>query len=237
MGTILGGKKSRAGTKIVAVVALAGGLVSLGRHFDTEEVLRNSIVWISNQGIWGAGIFGLVYILATIAFLPGLILTLSAGFLFGVVGGTAIVSSASTLGAGAAFLIGRHAARGWIARKIDGNPRFAQVDEAVAREGWRIVALVRLSPLFPFNLLNYAFGLTRIRFRDYLLASWIGMLPATLLYVYLGSLAGDLASLRSGYQTRSPAEWALYGMGLAATLAVSLTLTRIAQKALRERGA
>ncbi|MCI0743984.1 MAG: TVP38/TMEM64 family protein, partial [Verrucomicrobia subdivision 3 bacterium] len=131
----------------------------------------------------------------------------------------------------AAFLVGRYLARGWVAKKIEGNASFAAIDRAVADEGWKIVGLTRLSPVFPFSLLNYAFGLTRVKLRDYVLASWIGMMPGTVMYVYLGSLA------RAGAagEKKSPAEWALYGVGLLATIAVTVVITRIARRALAKR--
>lgn len=176
-----------------------------------------------------------LYVLATVLFLPGWILTLGAGAVFGVIKGSILVSIGATLGATAAFLIGRHLARGWVASKTAGNPRFEAIDAAVAREGWKIVGLTRLSPAFPFNLLNYAFGLTRVSLRDYVLASWIGMMPGTVMYVYLGSLAGDLATLGSGRASRTPAEWGLYVVGLLATVGVTVYVTRIARAALDKR--
>ena len=221
--------------KGAVIIIAAVGLVLASRQFNLQELLRGLLEWISSLGAWGALMFVLTYIFATVLFLPGLLLTLGGGFLFGVVKGTAIVSVASTLGAGTAFLIGRYLARDWVAGKIEGNSKFRQVDEAVGREGWRIVGLVRLSPVFPFNLLNYAFGLTKVSFREYFLASWIGMLPGTTLYVYLGSLAGDLASLGSGTATRTTAEWALYSVGLIATLLVTVSVTRIARNALQQK--
>ncbi|MGH7316374.1 MAG: TVP38/TMEM64 family protein, partial [Candidatus Rokuibacteriota bacterium] len=126
-------------------------------------------------------------------------------------------------------------ARGWVARRIEGNARFKAIDAAVAREGWKIVGLTRLSPVFPFNLLNYAFGVTRVSLRDYLLASWIGMMPGTVMYVYLGSLAGDLAALGAGRRARTPAEWGFYVVGLLATVAVTVYVTRLARAALARR--
>ena len=111
---------------------------------------------------------------------------------------------------------------------------FAAVDEAVAHEGWKIVALTRLSPLFPFNLLNYAFGLTNVRVRDYVVASWAGTLPGTIVYVYLGSLAGDLTRAATGESQRSIAEWALYVLGLLATIAVAVYVTRVSTRALKQ---
>ncbi len=160
---------------------------------------------------------------------------MAAGLLFGVRQGTLLVSVSSISGATLAFLIGRYLARDWVAAKIQGNSKFEAIDGAVAQEGWKIVGLTRLSPVFPFNLLNYAFGLTQVSLKDYFLASWIGMLPGTVMYVYIGSLAGDLAALGSGERSRTPAEWALYGVGLMATVVLTLYITRIAQRALNRR--
>ncbi len=126
-------------------------------------------------------------------------------------------------------------AREMVARRVAGNPTFGALDETVASEGWKIVGLTRLSPVFPFNLLNYAFGVTRVAPRDYILASWIGMMPGTLMYVYIGSLAGSLATLGAEQRVRTPAEWALYVVGLLATVAVTVYVTRIARAALRKR--
>jgi len=174
-----------------------------------------------------------LYVVACVLFIPGSILTLSAGFLFGVVRGSIYVSVAATLGATLAFLIGRYFARQWVAARLANYPKFKAVDEAVAREGWKIVALTRLSPVFPFNLLNYAFGLTNGGVRDYVLASWAGTLPGTILYVYLGSLAGDLSRVATGGTQRSAAEWALDAIGLLATIAVTVYVTRVSNCALK----
>ena len=133
-----------------------------------------------------------------------------------------------------AFLLGRTVARDRIAKKINQNPRFQAIDEAIGREGAKIVFLLRLSPLFPFNFLNYALGLTRVKFWPYVFVSWIGMLPATVLYVYLGSLAGDLSSLAAGKEEKSPLEWAALAVGLVMTFIVTLYVTKIARAALRK---
>ncbi|MBI4027748.1 MAG: VTT domain-containing protein [Verrucomicrobia bacterium] len=190
---------------------------------------------IDQLGRWGGAALIATYVIACIIFIPGSILTLGAGVLFGVVWGSIYVSIGSTLGATCSFLIGRHLARDWVARKLEHYPQFNLIDRAVAREGWKIVLLARLSPLFPFNLLNYALGLTRIPLSHYILASWIGMIPGTVMYVYLGSLVGSLASLGQGGHQRTTAEWTLYGVGLLATVVVTIYVTRIAKKALSER--
>ena len=197
--------------------------------------MADALAWISGLGPWGPAAFILYYALACLAFLPASLLTLGAGVLFGVVKGSLLVSAASTLGATLSFLAGRTLARNWVARKIAGHARFAAVDAAIAREGGKIVFLARLSPIFPFNLLNYALGLTKVSLRDYILASWVGMMPGTVMYVYLGSLAGDLAGLGEARQQRGPAQWALLATGLAATIAATVIATRIAKKALNKQ--
>ncbi|MCH6570488.1 MAG: TVP38/TMEM64 family protein [Acidobacteria bacterium] len=217
---------------VLALLAVAFLLVFL-YFLDVQELFQVALAWISDLGPWGPVFFIVFYILATVLFLPGLIPTMAAGVLFGVIRGTLLVSISSISGATLAFLIGRYLAREWVAAMIRGNQKFEAIDAAVAEEGWKIVGLTRLSPVFPFNLLNYAFGLTQVSLKDYFLASWIGMLPGTVMYVYIGSLAGDLASLGSGERSRTPAEWALYGVGLMATVVLTLYLTRIAQKALK----
>jgi uncharacterized membrane protein YdjX (TVP38/TMEM64 family) len=197
-----------------------------------RQYLTQALAWVASLGPFGPVAFILLYILACVAMLPASLLTLGAGALFGLVRGFLIVSLASTLGATAAFLIGRTLARRWVASKIAANPRFAAIDAAVAQQGAKIVFLLRLSPILPFNLLNYALSLTQVSLRDYVLASWIGMMPGTILYVYLGSLAGDLAGL--GPQ-KNPAQRALFILGLAATVLAAVLITRAAKKALNER--
>jgi uncharacterized membrane protein YdjX (TVP38/TMEM64 family) len=138
------------------------------------------------------------------------------------------------LGSGAAFLTGRYFARDWIESRLESNPRFAAVDRAVAKDGLKITFLLRLSPVFPFNFINYALGLTQVSFRDYMLAAF-GMLPGTLLYVYYGRVIGDVAALAGGAAPeRSWASWGVTILGLAATIAVMAIVTRTARRALGE---
>ena len=219
---------------VLALLAVVSLLV-ITYFLDIQELFQVALAWISDLGPWGPVFFIVLYILATVLFLPGLIPTMAAGLLFGVLQGTLLVSISSISGATLAFLIGRYLARDWVAGKIQGNSKFEAIDVAVAQEGWKIVGLTRLSPVFPFNLLNYTFGLTQVSLKDYFLASWIGMLPGTLMYVYIGSLAGDLATLVSGELSRTPAEWAFLGVGLIATVVLTLYITRIAQRALSRK--
>lgn len=188
--------------------------------------------WVNGLGLWGPAVFILGYALATVAFLPGSLLTLAAGAIFGVGRGVAYVFIAAVLGSSAAFLIARYVARAAVERRLAGNPRFAAVDRAVGAQGRKIVFLLRLSPVFPFNLLNYALGLTQVRFVDYLIAS-LGMLPGTLLFVYSGKLAGDVAALAGGAAVQKGAGYyAVLAIGLVATVLVTMVITRTARKAL-----
>jgi uncharacterized membrane protein YdjX (TVP38/TMEM64 family) len=221
--------------KIIIFVIVIAALIAVAKIFNLQQIFRDVLAWISGLGPLAPLMFILIYILACVLLLPGSILTLGAGVVFGIIKGSIAVSIGSTLGATAAFLVGRYLARGWVSKKIAGNNKFKAIDEAVAREDWKIVLLTRLSPVFPFNLLNYGFGLTKVTLKHYILASWIGMIPGTVMYVYIGSLAGDLATLGTGQRTRSTGEWILYGIGLLATIAVTVFVTRIAKRALVAR--
>jgi uncharacterized membrane protein YdjX (TVP38/TMEM64 family) len=218
---------------IVLWVAVALALVAAARIVDAPALLRAALDWITGLGPWGLIVFVILYVTAAVLLLPAFVLTLGAGAVFGLVRGFIAVWVGATLGALAAFLIGRYFARGWVARRIEANPRFAAIDEAVAREGWKIVGLTRMSPAFPYVVLNYAFSLTRVSVRDFVLATAAGMIPGIAMYVYIGSLAGTLAG--AGERVRTPAEWTLYGVGLLATVAVTVYVTRLARAALDRR--
>jgi len=212
--------------------ATAGVAIVLAlKYFHVQDLLKAALDWIGKLGSWGPVIFVGLYVVATVLFIPGSVLTLGAGAVFGVALGSFSVSISATLGATAAFLVGRYLARDVIARKIQKNEKFATIDQAVADEGWKIVLLTRLSPVFPFTLLNYAFGLTRVKLSHYVLASWIGMLPGTVMYVYLGSLV----NFGAGHRRRTTGEWVLYGVGLLATVTVAVFVTRLASKALAKK--
>jgi uncharacterized membrane protein YdjX (TVP38/TMEM64 family) len=218
-----------------AMAQAVGSQAAAATGFNPQVLLRNALEWVNGLGIFGAIAFIAIYIIATVAFFPGSILTLGAGVVFGVGLGSLYVFIGATLGAAAAFLVGRYLARGWVSQKIAGNVKFRAIDEAVGREGFKIVLLTRLSPVFPFNLLNYAYGVTGVSLKDYILAS-IGMIPGTILYVYIGSLAGSIATLGTGTQpTANPGlQWGIRIMGFIATVAVTVYVTRVARKALAE---
>jgi uncharacterized membrane protein YdjX (TVP38/TMEM64 family) len=189
---------------------------------------------VADQGAWGPVVFILGYAAAVVACAPAVLLTLAAGAVFGLGPGVVYVFLAAVLGSSAAFFVSRYLARGALERRLLAQPRFAAVDRAVAKQGRRIVFLLRLSPVFPFVLLNYALGLTRIRFADYLLAA-PGMLPGTLLYVYYGTVGGEAAAVAGGAAPpKGPGAWAVLGLGLVATAAVTVLVTRIARRALED---
>ena len=213
---------------IVALIAL----VAVGRQFG--GYLPRFAEWVNGLGVWGPIIFIGGYVAATVALVPGSVLTLAAGPIFGLGKGVIYVFTAATIGASLAFLVGRYVARGAIEQRLEGNPRFAAIDRAVGREGRKIVLLLRLSPVFPFNLLNYSLGLTNVRFADYAVAS-VGMLPGTFLYTYYGTVAGEVTRLAGGAAVdRGAGHYAVLVLGLVATIAVTMVVTRIARRALQE---
>ncbi len=224
-------------TKLFLTACLIALLIVVGQQFNLHQLLHTSIAWVENLGIFGPIAFIIIYNLGTLLFIPGSLLTLKGGCLFGWFWGSVYVLIAAILGAIIAFLIGRYCSRDWVARKISKNSKFKAIDKAVAKEGFKIVLLTRLCPVFPFNLLNYAFGVTQVSLKDYILGS-IGIVPGTVMYVYMGSLVTDVAMLNSGYQPSTPsaqiAKYVMQGIGLIATVAVTVYITRVAQQALKQ---
>lgn len=229
-GSVAGKTRRLPYGKIALGVALLAILLSLGRV--AGGAVPAFAEWVEGLGPLGPMAFILGYALAVVAFIPGSLLTLAAGAIFGVAEGTLYVIVAATLGATLAFLIARHGARAAIERRIEGDGRFAAIDRAVGAEGLKIVFLLRLSPVFPFNLLNYSLGLTQVRLIDYFVAS-LGMLPGTVLYVYTGKVAGDVAAIAGGQSgEKGVGDWLVLVLGLVATAIVTVYVTRIARRAL-----
>ena len=224
--------KSRSWWKIATYLAL--GALALGALFyfgsQAAPYVEQFKEWVEDLGVWAPIAFILGYIVATVAFLPGAILTAAAGAIFGLLWGTVYVFIGASIGACAAFLVARYLIRSWVERRIEGQPRFQAIDRAVAQEGGKIVALLRLTPVVPFNLLNYALGLTRVRFVDYALACF-AMLPGTLLYVYGGSIAEQAASGSS----QSVLAWVFRGVGFVAFILVTWLIAKKARQVLAEQ--
>jgi uncharacterized membrane protein YdjX (TVP38/TMEM64 family) len=221
----------------ITVLLLEITFQKLNVKISIRDATESALLWIKSLGTIGVIAFMIIYNLATILFIPGSLLTLGGGALYGLVWGSIYVFIAATFGATFAFLIGRYFARGWISEKIRNHLTFRAIDAAVAIAGFKIVLLTRLSPIFPFNMLNYAFGVTRVGLRDYILGS-IGMIPATIMYVYLGSLIGDVAMLEisqtaiSNNPQAQMAQWSIKIIGLLATAAVTIQISRIANRIL-----
>ncbi|GJD21708.1 hypothetical protein RIVM261_066640 [Rivularia sp. IAM M-261] len=217
--------------KILLACIAVVTVIFLAKALNFQSLLQQALRWVQSLGVLGPIAFMVIYNLATILFIPGSVLTLGGGVLFGVFWGSIYVFIAATIGATVAFLIGRYLSRDWVSKQLEKYPKFQAIDSAVAREGWKIVFLTRLSPLFPFNLLNYAFGITQVSLKDYILGS-SGMIPGTIMYVYIGSLAGDIAMIGTKQSTNPTLQWSVRIVGFIATVAVTIYVTRIARNAL-----
>ena len=184
---------------LVGSGVLVVGLVVFFAQLPIAAWATSLAGWMRHAGAGGIVVFAFAYVAATLLLLPGSSPTAAAGFAYGPVLGLLLVSPVSVVAATAAFAVGRNVAREWVARRVAAHPRLAAIDDAIGagRRDFQIVMLLRLSPILPFNLLNYALGLTRVRPRDYILGSFVGMIPGTFLYVYLGSAVTDLASLHA----------------------------------------
>jgi len=214
----------------LSVVAL-GMLVIIGREFG--GYLPRFLLWIDTLGVWAPVTFVLVYVAATLTFVPGSLLTMTAGALFGLVEGAFYTFVGATIGSALAFVIARYLARDAIQRRLVRYPKFAAIDQAVGLEGFKIVLLLRLSPVFPFNFLNYALGLTTVTFRAYMLGA-VGMLPGSVVYAYYGMLAGDVLALAGGVPSISGVSYYVtMTLGLVATVLVTMVIIHAARRALR----
>src|SRR5258705_4975524 len=225
-----GGDRGRLVGAVLGLVAV----VAILRTLRVTNSLLAFVSWIRDAGPAGLVAFVLAYIAACIFFLPAFVLTLGAGFAYGVTTGSLLVWVSANLGAAVAFLLGRTVARDAIARRVEANAKVAAIDPAVGRQGLKIVFLTRLSPAFPFVLQNYAYGLTQVSFRDYLAGTLAGMIPGIVMYVYLGSLLTSVSELASGTTSGGTAKQILTWVGFAATAAVTIVVTRVARRALDE---
>ncbi len=223
--------------KLSALALVLVGLFLLSRFLPVGEWLQAFNRWVGELGVAGVALYAVIYAVATVLMLPGAIFTLGAGFAFGLGWGFLAVVVGATTGAALAFLIGRFLARDKIEAMTRDQPKFRALDNAIGRKGARLIFLLRLSPLIPFNLSNFFYGLTAVRFWPYVLASGIGMMPGILVYVYLGTLGRAGLETAAGADTeRTPLEWTLMVVGLIATVAVTIWISKIARQALREAG-
>jgi uncharacterized membrane protein YdjX (TVP38/TMEM64 family) len=216
---------------VLIVIALSIASVVL----PVKDWIRSFIDWVQQLGPIGVIVFIAAYALATVLFLPGWIFTVGAGLVYGVIGGTLVALTGAVIGATLAFIIARYLLRKHIETYTKRNPRFKAIDDAIGRNGWKIIGLLRLSPLIPFNLSNYFYGITSVSLKAYVAVSAIGMIPGTLLYAYLGAIGK--AGISGEKTQHSVAQYVLLGVGLVATIAVTVLVSRIAQNALKKSGA
>jgi uncharacterized membrane protein YdjX (TVP38/TMEM64 family) len=223
---------------IVRLIVLAVILIALflGMKFlPVQQRLRNFNDWVGQMGVAGILIFIGVYAVATVLLAPGSILTIGAGFAFGLWKGVLAVSGGATLGAALAFLVARFIARNKVEAIAQRNEKFRQIDNAIGQEGAKLIFLLRLSPVIPFNVSNYFYGLTAVKFWPYVLASWIGMMPGTFLYVYIGTAGKAAVAAAAGDEAVKHGwpYWTFTSIGLIATIIVTIWVTKIARDALR----
>ncbi len=222
--------------RFITLIAIVIALFLATKFLPVRDWLRNFNDWVGQTGVAGIFIFIGVYAAATVLLAPGAILTIGAGFAFGLWKGFLAVSAGATLGASLAFLVARFIARAKIQAIAKGNEKFRNIDNAIGKQGAKLVFLLRLSPVIPFNLSNYLYGLTGVKFWPYVLASWIGMMPGTFLYVYIGtagraavSAAASGEAVQHGWQY-----WIFIIIGLVATIVVTIWVTKIARDALKK---
>jgi uncharacterized membrane protein YdjX (TVP38/TMEM64 family) len=218
----------------IGAALVVAALVVLGRVIPYRAWVEDFARWIAGLGPAAYVLFVLAYVLVTVLMMPAILLTLTAGFVFGLGRGFAITVLAATCGCAASFLIARHLARERVARYAGGNPRYSAIDRAIGREGWRIVFLLRLSPLVPFVFSNYFYGLTAIRFWPYVFASLTGMLPLTFLYVSFGVAARGALVEAAG--PPDAWKWALLAAGIVVTTIATLYATKVVKRALEDEG-
>ncbi len=212
----------------VVLLVLALILVGIALMFLPVKTWGGELqIWIKSFGLIAPVIFILIYVIATIFMIPGSALTLVAGAVFGLWFGVAYVVIGSNLGALAAYLLAKTKLREKFMKMTEAHPKFAALDKAIGENGFKMVLLTRLSPAFPFTLLNYFLGLTSVKTGAYIAGNFLGMLPATFLFVYVGSLANAAVGAVSTWQV------VMRILGLLATIAVVVYVTRIAKNAMR----
>ena len=228
-------EKKGAVARLVALTVIVVALFLAMKFLPVQQWLRSFNDWVGQMGLAGIFIFIAVYAAATVLLAPGAILTIGAGFAFGLWKGFLAVSAGATLGASLAFLVARFVARDKIEAMARRNTKFQRIDNAIGKQGAKLVFLLRLSPVIPFNLSNYFYGLTAVKFWPYVRASWIGMMPGTFLYVYIGTAGKAAVAAAGGEAVKHGWQyWTFMGIGLVATIVVTIWVTKIARDALKK---
>jgi len=226
-GTALGGL-------IIGSTLLVGLVLLASHHFGAQAHLERLFVWIESLGLWGLAFYLILHALVIVFLLPGVFFTLGAGFLFGVLKGSLLIVTATTLGAGIAFGISRLLLHERAKHFLLSHAKARVITAAISTDGWKVILLSRLIPFFPFKASNYIFGLMNFRLRDFLAGTFIGVIPWSVTNVYIGWLAGDLAAASATNRVRTPLEWGLYVGGLVIAVGFVVYVGRRAQRALRE---
>jgi uncharacterized membrane protein YdjX (TVP38/TMEM64 family) len=223
-------------SRVAILVAILMALFLAMRFLPVQQWLRSFNDWVGQMGTVGVFVFIIVYTIATVLLAPGSILTIGAGFAFGLWKGFVAVWAGATLGASLGFLVARYIARAKIEAIAKRNEKFRKIDDAIGKQGAKLIFLLRLSPVIPFNLSNYFYGLTAVKFWPYVLASWLGMVPGTFLYVYIGAASKAAVAAAAGGETVKHGwqYWTFLSIGLAATIIVTIWITKIARDALRK---
>ncbi|MGA2068403.1 MAG: TVP38/TMEM64 family protein [Thermoguttaceae bacterium] len=220
--------------RIAIATGLFAAIIACLTILPFPQCIKWSLAWIQSWGAWGPICLVLLYIPVCLLLLPGSALSLAAGFLFGMAWGAVTASLGATLGATAAFVAGRFLVREYVEGGILDHPRFLAIDLAIDGQGFTIVLLTRLCSFFPYGLMSYLFGLTKVPLGRYVVATWLGRLPDILLFSYLGSTAKNLADLAAGKVEGGIERRVLLGVGLVAMIAVAVLIAQIARRALRD---
>lgn len=221
--------------RLLLIFLLLGAFATACLTLPMEKMLKDFLVWIDkNLGHWGPLVLAVAYIPLTVLAVPASILTLGGGYLFGLTVGFIADSIGSTAGATAAFLVGKTIGRSYVVSKLKDYPQFQAVAIAVQRSGFKIVLLLRLVPLLPFNMLNYLLSVTPVSIGEYILASWIGMMPITFAFVYVGTTIKDLSDVTHGWNEISTTRWILLTIGSVASVVLMVLVTKVARKSLNK---
>ncbi|XP_047976943.1 TVP38/TMEM64 family membrane protein slr0305-like [Salvia hispanica] len=221
--------------KISLLLLLIGAILVACFTLPVDKILKDFLVWIEQDlGPWGPLVLAVAYIPLTVLAVPASILTLGGGYLFGLPIGFFADSIGATLGAGAAFLLGRTIGRSFVISKLGDYPKFRAVSIAIERSGFKIVLLLRLVPLLPFNMMNYLLSVTPVPIAHYMLASWLGMMPITFALVYVGTTLKDLSDVTHGWHEFSRTRLAFIFLGLVMSAVLITCVTRVAKAALEK---
>ncbi|PSR92686.1 TVP38/TMEM64 family membrane protein like [Actinidia chinensis var. chinensis] len=219
--------------RITLFLLLTGAIATAFLTLPVEKLLKDFLLWVEQDlGPWGPLVLAVAYIPLTVLAVPASILTLGGGYLFGLPVGFVADSIGATVGAGAAFLLGRTIGRSFVTSKLKDYPQFRAIAIAIQRSGFKIVLLLRLVPLLPFNMLNYLLSVTPVSLGEYMLASWFGMMPITLTLVYVGTTLKDLSDVMNGWHDFSKTRWAMIIAGFAMSVVLLVCATKVAKAAL-----